>query len=358
MFEKVCEMWGRRKMESSRSNVGLTRIATYTILLIFLLALIGLFAVNYTAALALIVGSVLSLVVVGLRSILIKSSRRSCILASLLLFLFIVGMVTFCFILFSLFGTLPIMNAADLTCDGLEPHFRTSAKSSQIVIEQSKVSPGSFMAREQVDILQEQVECKNGHAVNVLNTDTKTVQLSDKQIESKDRGVLLKEVSFTPSLTMTFELPTGNSRIIPINTSNSQVKLRDMPQDSFYKAKDAENLTLDTYVDTQTVQWSLRNGSNGIVFAFIPTPFNILRPLVSPFLGISSWSEWLVAIIALVAGLFLQPIVAPVLSDTVKGRFKSWFDRQTTQPKTTQPTETGKLIISAKGEEKNIEIKK
>jgi hypothetical protein len=342
-------------MESSRSNVGLTRVTTYTVLLIFLLALIGLFAVNYTAGLALIVGSALSLIVVRLWSILIKSSRRSCILASLLLSLFIVGIVIFFFTLFSLGGE---VQSTDTTCLGLEPYFRTSTKSSQIVIEQSKVSPGNFIAREQVDILQEQVECKNGHALSVLNADTKTVQLSDRQIESQDRGFLLKEVSFTPSSTVTSELPNGNSRITPLNILNTQVNIRDMPKDSFYAAKDAENLTLDTYVDTQTVQWSVRNASDGIVFAFIPTPFNILRPLVTPFVGISSWSEWLVAIIALVAGLIVHPIVAPVLNEIAKGRFKSWFDRPTTQPKTTQPTETGKLIISAKGEEKEIEIKK
>ena len=56
------------------------------------------------------------------------------------------------------------------------------------------------------------------------------------------------------------------------------------------------------YLDTETVTWTVENLDGDIVFAYIPSPFHYLRPLLAPFISLATLSQWLFGLIGVVAG--------------------------------------------------------
>jgi hypothetical protein len=77
-----------------------------------------------------------------------------------------------------------------------------------------------------------------------------------------------------------------------------------------------------------------------------------LLPILKPFVEISSLSELVIGLFGIIVGLIVTPIVKPVLSNLVQNKIKSWLDRLTKK----KPSKKVTLIVSSKGEEKEIEI--
>lgn len=185
--------------------------------------------------------------------------------------------------------------------------------------------------------------------------------LSERQISGTSRGFLLREVRITPleadaSGYVNLILPDGSSLRGPLCGSwcpQSTVELRDFPKNSFFDAKNAEQVgEPDTYVEVETIILSIRDLEQGIVFAYIPPPYHYFRPMLAPFVGLSSFGEIAIVIFSLTGTIILVPIVQPIIYNLAKSRLQSWFKKESKE----KSVKTATLIVSSKGEVKEVEV--
>jgi hypothetical protein len=119
------------------------------------------------------------------------------------------------------------------------------------------------------------------------------------------RGWLLREAVVSPLSDVTLALPGGLEAtpyfLVPADV-RLNVKLQGFPKGSFYAARDATSIASAPYLDTETVIWTVGNLQDDIVFAYIPSPFHYLRPLLAPFVSLATLSQWLFGLIGVVAG--------------------------------------------------------
>jgi hypothetical protein len=181
-----------------------------------------------------------------------------------------------------------------------------------------------------------------------------------REVTSSNRGLLLKEVHIAPLQAnsegyVDLNLPNGkrlSGYLCTYYCPKSKIRLRDFPKNYFYDAKNDVSLQRDPYIDIETITWSVNDLNEGIKFSYISPPYYYLLPLVKPFVGISSLSELIIVLLGIIGGLIVTPIVGAFLSDLVKSKIKSRFEKP---PKKKQSRRTT-LIVSSKGEEKVIEI--
>jgi hypothetical protein len=187
-----------------------------------------------------------------------------------------------------------------------------------------------------------------------------TLPYVERQIDSTNRGFLLREAHVVP-------LEADSSGYVDVTLTDgtslkgslcgdfcpqATVELRNFPKNSFYDAKNAEVEGRDTYIDIETITLSISDLEQSIVFAYVPPPYHYLRLALAPFVGLSSFGEFVVASLGLICAVIIIPIVRPALSDVVKERFKSRFKKRPQKKVGKKAT----LIISGKGEEKEVEI--
>jgi len=185
--------------------------------------------------------------------------------------------------------------------------------------------------------------------------------LFEREVTSTNRGLILREVHIAPLQADSFgyvnlTLPDGIllcGRLCTDKCPKSRIELRDFPKNSFYDAKDVNgSINFDSYIDKEKITWSASNLNQGIKFAYIPSPYYYLLPVLKPFVEISSLSQLVIVLLGIIGGLIVTPVVKPVLSNVVKNKIKSWIER----PPKKKPSKKATLIISSKGEEKEIEI--
>jgi hypothetical protein len=210
-------------------------------------------------------------------------------------------------------------------------------KEYRVAIEAIESNLSEFQAREQAILFSPSDEEK-----------TWTVTLPARQVTGANRGLLLRELSIAP-----LQNASLSGVVLRTDTcSSASAELTDFPRGSFYAARDAEKLKRYPYVDTETITWSIRSLRRGVVFSYILPPFQHLRPILAPFIGVTSLSQWVIGLLGFIGAIALTPIVKPVLLEIAKKRFKSWMEKEPSKsPKRTVP-----LIVSGKGEEKEIEI--
>jgi hypothetical protein len=142
-------------------------------------------------------------------------------------------------------------------------------------------------------------------------------------VASVGKGWLLKEVTLSPLSDVELTMPDGSKApafISPAPGLKATVKLQGLPRGSFYAAKDALDVTVAPYLDTETVSWSVSSFSDDIVFAYIPSPFHHLRGLLSPFMTLASVGQWLMGILGAALGGVFSAYVKPPLVTLVQAR--------------------------------------
>ena len=185
--------------------------------------------------------------------------------------------------------------------------------------------------------------------------------LPKREVTSTNRGLLLREVHIAPLQANSFgyvnyTLPDGillSGKLCTNDCPVSRIELRDFPNNSFYDAKDVDgSISYDSYIDKEKISWSASNLNKGIKFAYIPSPYYYLLPLLKPFVEISSIGQLVIVLLGIIGGLIMTPIVKPFISHLVKDKIKSWLER----PPKKKPDKRVTLIVSSNGEEKEIDI--
>ncbi len=153
----------------------------------------------------------------------------------------------------------------------------------------------------------------------------------ERRVESVQRGFLLKEVRIEPlggdaHRLISLPLPDGTQMSAwlcrGLACQEAVVQLEDFPAGSFYAARGVTEVEIVPYANTEIISWRTRDLSDGVVFAYIPPPFQALRPLLAPLVGASRADEWLVALVGMLATVASGPFVKPVLESLVEDRIK------------------------------------
>jgi hypothetical protein len=98
------------------------------------------------------------------------------------------------------------------------------------------------------------------------------------------------------------------------------VELRNLPAGSFDSATDSEKLERHPFSDVENVQWSVKNLEPSIGVSFIKPGFEKYRPILSPFIGLSSINGWVAASIVLAF-----TVVVVIVVDIAKDSIKAWL---------------------------------
>jgi hypothetical protein len=201
---------------------------------------------------------------------------------------------------------------------------------------------------------------------DVLSSTTEIKELAfslpEREVASTSRGLLLNEIYIAPlqvsdSGYVSLTLQDGRAMDVLLCTfycPKTNIEVRDLPKGSFYAAKESQDVKAYPYIDTETVSWSVRDLQEGITFAYVMPPFQQLRPAVDPLIGASSLSHLVVGVIGIALAIIVGPVVKPVVLDIFRDRLKARFVDRSPQ----QPAKKVKLIISSKGDEKEVKTKK
>lgn len=195
--------------------------------------------------------------------------------------------------------------------------------------------------------------------------DFETPQTVASSAAGVPRGFLLRELAIAPlgvdaAGRVEIVLP-DNTRLdgmlcSPYGCPPNTITLADFPKNSFFAAKNAQDLQSQDYVDTSTFIWSVAALDDRVAFAYIPAPFNNFRSILAPFIGFSRVSQWAAALVGLVGALVVTPIVVPWINDEIKEFLQRRFKKPAAAPPQAVEAPKAKLIISADGEEKEIEV--
>jgi len=281
-------------MGQQRLFSNLLKIFGVICLIVLIVLVAGLFSVNYTNGVAIVVGIIISL---ALNRFLKFVKWRK-----LLILILLIPCLLVLFIGFIIFRFGPLEATKPPPCPFL--HYRVvampetphldSIKIQQLVTLDNNVSftPPSTWAQTYID-------------------NQPAYRLPDIEATIDQRGFLLKEVSF-------------QSSSVWCNITED-VELDDFPLNSFYAAHDAQDLQRHPYIDTETITWG--SLSSTITFSYITPPFQEVRALLTPVLGASSLNQWLIGIIGMVGTLIFSPIVKPVLTDNFQKSIKDSFSK-------------------------------
>lgn len=181
-------------------------------------------------------------------------------------------------------------------------------------------------------------------------------RLPDSKAIINIHGFLVKEAMINffvfndPNLDTIFNLSPSCEK--------AEVRLQDMPLNTFIAVEGVSQLNRAPYLDTETIEWSAHiYQDQSVKFGYLPTRFRVLRSVLTPLLGVSSLGEWLAGVLATLTTMIMGLIIQPTLIDFGK----KVFNRKLEKP-VINTTETSdqirKLIVSPDGKEKEIKIKK
>lgn len=163
------------------------------------------------------------------------------------------------------------------------------------------------------------------------------MQFPERHVTSERRGFLLREVTIEPLGAGVFEpvrltLPDTSVELARLCSARScppaHVRLEDFPQNTFFAARGVQTVEIVPYVNTEIVTWTVDDVAlltEGVTFAYIPPPFQHLRPVLAPLVGAARVSEWLVGLVGLVGSIAVAPVLMPVLENVVIDRLFDAF---------------------------------
>ncbi len=299
------------------SDSTVVRLGRYLVVLLLLALVIGLVALSYSAAIALLAGILLYFLIAMLARPLLAGLRRQHRLWWLVGVVALVAVLGVCAVGTLMIGTL----GGSFYPASLEN--KTTLKRYTVTVSPVNASLANLQVTEELVV-----------GLKLDDSTNQTVRLPSRTVTGTDRGFLLKQVSvgtITPdSEGMATITPAGGSpmEIVACCPQASLIELRKWPKDSFYVPRNAENAPtiVDDDVDTQRIDWSLHDFSEGVSFTYIPPPFNGARSILSPLIGVSSLSEWILALLTVLGTGICKPIVSAVFMDVAKGKVKSWAE--------------------------------
>lgn len=270
---------------------------------IILSVLFGLLAVSYTLFVAVVAGIVLAVFLLLILHALSRQNRIA------LLALVIVAF---------LFGAALLLRGGD--------ELYPSAIVADVPAYSLTIRPGSAAGEFTIS---EEAEVK----VEDFATSSEMTRVKQSaNVTARSKGLFLQEVTITPLADLRVSFPDGGQvapMLLTDMDSRLVVKLQDIPKGSFYAARHALGLVAHPYLDTETLTWSPTDLSEAITFAYIPAPANHLRPLLGPFLTVSSLSQWLVgtliAVLTALFGAFVQPALMQKLKASISPWLPAWM---------------------------------
>lgn len=162
------------------------------------------------------------------------------------------------------------------------------------------------------------------------------IHIPDTVVDSRSIGVMVEEIDYTPYLithsqVLTATLSSGQVvQIGEVVISNIDTTIAELPGNSFLEAKFQEHKARG-YGDSERIAWSIPSRDahrEGVVFAFIPQPFQYFRWLIQPLRKLSSTSNSILlvfgALLSIVGTIFVS-----IVSDGVKTFLTSLLQRLT-----------------------------
>jgi len=162
-----------------------------------------------------------------------------------------------------------------------------------------------------------------------------TFSTNNREVASTNHGFIVQEVYINPLQTNesgVYSLTTLDGTSINIELCQNgcpegSITLINFPKNSFYEAKYDTNLQINSYLDTETINWSTKYLNKGITFAYIPPPFYHFKLALKPFLGVASFNQWIVAFLGVVGSIVIVPIVKPILEDIAQNKLRSCLQK-------------------------------
>ncbi len=318
-------------MSKSGANRGIRWVLGGVLLLILVAALVGLFFVNYLAALLLLAGIVVAWLLrrlVGFIAARIRSSKRRGLWIAAAIAVPVAAVLCGVVLVYALslrsFGAAG--GATEPTGPGEGPIIGARVTAYRVTVKPSEALAAAVLVDEQVmyDITQD--------GQPILTDQVQT--FAERRVFSTRRGFLLREISFEPLdasptasliLTLPDETKVRTTLCTYARCPAISVRLADFPRRTFFAARSVAAPEIVPYVNTETISYSLDNLDEGVTFAYITPPFQALRPLLSPLIGASNASEWLVGLVGLVGTVVGGPLVKPVLENVVQDRLQDFL---------------------------------
>jgi hypothetical protein len=175
---------------------------------------------------------------------------------------------------------------------------------------------GSFRVTEHVTYNKQESTCDEAHLWEVKVIQEDIVQdLPSRSIQSSGNGLFVHEVIIPVEL--------NDFECCP---SEANVVIKGFPYKSFYDAQNVDSLKVDEYLGNETITWQPSYLLEGIRFAYLPSPFYNVRMLVTPFIELSKYDNWILAafgfVISSIFLLIIKPNVFGFINEKAKNIFK------------------------------------
>jgi hypothetical protein len=171
-------------------------------------------------------------------------------------------------------------------------------------------------------------ELQNKHVIEASNLSKEEVivDFEERTISSSKKGFVLRELQFAPLYVDTdgyvkIPLPAGmlqHIKLCSFECPSSQISVLDLPENSFSEARYAFDLEKNHYGNTETVKWTAATLEPGVTFSYVPPPYQHARTLLNPFLGLASFSQWLIGLLAFIIPIIGAYMIGPVVADEAK----------------------------------------
>ena len=287
---------------------------------ILLIVLVGIFLINYQAAFGLLAGILIAwLLVMGYRYLRVRMSRR----VMMLMLIPFICLIVVAFLLV-------IINATDFSGamalpeeDATPPEESLvtfpEIKEYRVTIEPADAVPQSFVVKEEIlyDLTL---------GTEIVETDQ--LYIADtRTVSSQPHGFMLREVEIAPleadpRTPAEVTLPGSGTPTVTLCSSTgcppAIVTLVDLPQNSYYDARGGEFVQTEQYVTGETIVFTNLNMERGINFAYVPTPFTVLRPVAGFFIGARTLSEWAAGLIGLIGAIVSMPLIRPIIEEALQ----------------------------------------
>lgn len=259
------------------------------ILIVFIAAALLVASINYRAGAA-VLGGALAAVLIALMIRAIARSRRRVLLIVLMIPVILLGLVV-------LFGVFLMSRSRQ----SASPIILCPVAEHYIVIDPETPRLQGFQIHEAVTLVEGVEFTPPAEWQAALVHNQPGYDLPERSAAVASRGFLLREAAVSNALAC---------------SENTFIELNNIPLNAFYAAVYAYDEQHFPYVDTETITWS--PGSTDVRFSYIAPPFQFLRPLLSPIMGASSASQWVVGLASIAGTLVFYPIIQPILVEGIQ----------------------------------------
>ena len=293
------------------------KLLRWGVLIVLVVLVAGIVLSNYSTGLSLALGLLLLIIGAVLLQRL-KIKRKT-------IFLVIGFLIILAPVLFVLFGILH--SAPYIGCNDGATQVRKEVTGFYAEIETSNFSNGEFQVEQKITYREVEYSCvgfrwEKEHIQEGLEKD-----FQNQTVHSTDIGLFMYEVT----------IPTNLNDYDSCCVSESRIVLKNLPFNSFLDAQYAEDLSTDEYLGKEIIIWRGYFLEDGIHFAYVPAPFYNIRVLLTPFIELSKFDNWVLAIIGFVISAVFTAIIKPSVLDWVEEKAKNLFTKEDPTKKAKPP---------------------